>query len=158
MGTGSDRTSLRCNRTFCQQVGGRRSRFRFFKMSDQRSLLKKMIALPSGIGCSSFFSDEASGKTALALREAMFYRNMNGQNVQCLLCPRECVISDGKRGFCRNRENQKGTLYTLVYGRPAVVDIGPIEKAPIYHFIPGHSRSTSKGLAKNSIRKSARPL
>jgi len=70
----------------------------------------------------------------------MFYKNVNGQNVQCLLCPRECVISDGKRGFCRNRENQKGKLYTLVYGKPSVVDIGPIEKAPLCHFVPGHFR------------------
>ena len=64
-------------------------------------------------------------------REAMFYKNVNGQNVQCLLCPRECVIGDGKTGFCRNRENQKGKLYTIVYGKPSVVDIGPIEKAPL---------------------------
>ena len=99
-----------------------------------------MIALLSGIECSSFSSNEVSGKTALALREAMFYKNPNGQNVQCLLCPRECVISDGRRGFCRNRENQKGKLYTVVYGKPSVVDIGPIEKAPIYHFVPGHFR------------------
>jgi len=73
-------------------------------------------------------------------KEAMFYEKGEGTTVQCLLCPRECVISDGKRGFCRNRENRKGTLYTLVYGKPAVVDIGPIEKAPLYHFFPGHSR------------------
>jgi pyruvate formate lyase activating enzyme len=72
--------------------------------------------------------------------EAMFYKNVSGQNVQCLLCPRECLISDGKRGFCRNRENQKGRLYTIVYGKPSVVDIGPIEKAPLYHFVPGHFR------------------
>jgi len=72
--------------------------------------------------------------------EAIFYRTVNGQNVQCLLCPRKCVIGDGKRGFCRNRENQKGRLHSLVYGKPSVVDIGPIEKAPLYHFIPGHSR------------------
>jgi pyruvate formate lyase activating enzyme len=65
---------------------------------------------------------------------------LNRKTVQCLLCPRECVISDGKRGFCRNRENQGGTLYTLIYGKPSVVDIGPIEKAPLYHFIPGHFR------------------
>ncbi len=70
----------------------------------------------------------------------MFYKREQGTNVQCLLCPRECVISDGRRGFCRNRENRGGTLYTLVYGRPAVIDIGPIEKAPLYHFIPGHFR------------------
>jgi pyruvate formate lyase activating enzyme len=73
-------------------------------------------------------------------KEALFYKKLNGEDVQCILCPRECVITDGKRGFCRNRENRGGTLYTLVYGRPAVVDIGPIEKAPLYHFIPGHFR------------------
>ena len=70
----------------------------------------------------------------------MFYKKLDGQDVQCLLCPRECVITDKKRGFCRNRENREGTLNTLVYGNPAVIDIGPIEKAPIYHFIPGHFR------------------
>lgn len=70
----------------------------------------------------------------------MFYKEADGQNVQCLLCPRECVVPDGKRGFCRNRENRGGALYTLVYGKPSVVNIGPIEKAPLYHFIPGHSR------------------
>jgi len=73
-------------------------------------------------------------------KEAMFYEKIEGTNVQCLLCPRECIIGEGKRGFCRNRENRTGTLYTLVYGSPAVVDIGPIEKAPLYHFIPGHFR------------------
>jgi pyruvate formate lyase activating enzyme len=73
-------------------------------------------------------------------QEALFYKKLDGEDVQCLLCPRECIITDGKRGFCRNRENQGGTLYTLVYGRPVVVDIGPIEKAPLYHFVPGHFR------------------
>ncbi len=73
-------------------------------------------------------------------KEAMFYEKREGEKVQCLLCPRECVIRDRERGFCRNRENRKGTLYSLVYARPAVVDIGPIEKAPLYHFIPGHLR------------------
>jgi pyruvate formate lyase activating enzyme len=76
----------------------------------------------------------------LSLKEALFYKKLGGEDVKCLLCPRECVITDGKRGFCRNRENQGGTLYSLVYGRPSVVDIGPIEKAPLYHFIPGHFR------------------
>ena len=78
--------------------------------------------------------------STLRFTEAMFYENVDERNVQCLLCPRECVILDGKRGFCRNRENQKGKLYTVVYGKPSVVDIGPIEKAPLYHFVPGHSR------------------
>jgi pyruvate formate lyase activating enzyme len=75
-----------------------------------------------------------------APKEAMFYKKEPEGSVQCLLCPRQCVISDGKKGFCRNRENRGGTLYTLVYGKPTVIDIGPIEKAPLYHFIPGHFR------------------
>jgi pyruvate formate lyase activating enzyme len=109
-------------------------------MMDRRRFLKGMVSILSGLGCSSFLSQEAPGKTPSNLREAMFYKKVNGQNVQCHLCPRECVISDGKRGFCRNRENRIGKLYTLVYGKPAVVDIGPIEKAPLYHFAPGHFR------------------
>ncbi|MDH7512843.1 MAG: AmmeMemoRadiSam system radical SAM enzyme [Clostridiales bacterium] len=75
-----------------------------------------------------------------APKEAMFYKTFDGQSIQCLLCPRQCIIGEGKRGFCRNRENQKGKLYSKVYGKPCVVDIGPIEKAPLYHFIPGHLR------------------
>ena len=78
--------------------------------------------------------------TILSPKEGMFYKKEKGEAVQCLLCPRECVINEGKRGFCRNRENQKGKLYTIVYGKPSVVDIGPIEKAPLYHFVPGHFR------------------
>ncbi|MGQ9638008.1 MAG: AmmeMemoRadiSam system radical SAM enzyme [Thermodesulfobacteriota bacterium] len=70
----------------------------------------------------------------------MFYKHIDSKTVQCQLCPRECMIGDGKRGFCRNRENQGGKLFSIVYGNPVVVDIGPIEKAPLYHFFPGHFR------------------
>ncbi len=87
-------------------------------------------------------SDESEGNpsSATPLREAMFYQKLDVQTVQCQLCPRECVIGNGGRGFCRNRENQKGRLYSIVYGKPCAVDIGPIEKAPLYHFLPGHFR------------------
>jgi hypothetical protein len=60
-------------------------------------------------------------------KEAMFYKKDRRTTVQCLLCPRECVVPDGKRGFCRNRKNQGETLYTFVHGRLAVVDIDPIQ-------------------------------
>jgi len=78
--------------------------------------------------------------TMFSLKEAMFYIKLENNKVQCKLCPRECVIALGKRGFCRVRENQNGKLYSLVYGMPCSVDIGPIEKAPLYHFYPGHKR------------------
>ncbi len=85
------------------------------------------------------FSKETLEKV-ITPKEAMFYTNLDAQTIQCLLCPRECVMGEGKRGFCRNRENRNGKLYSLVYGKPAVVDIGPIEKAPLYHCLPGHFR------------------
>ncbi len=74
--------------------------------------------------------------------EAMFYQKLKNNKVLCQLCPQDCIINKGRRGFCRVRENQGGKLYTLVYGRPCSINIGPIEKAPLYHFVPGHKRLT----------------
>jgi pyruvate formate lyase activating enzyme len=110
------------------------------KVSKGRRFFKHTISIPSGMECSPFSPEETVGGINRTLREAMFYERVDGQTVQCLLCPRECIIGNGKRGFCRNRENQEGKLYSVVYGKPAIVDIGPIEKAPLYHFIPGHFR------------------
>ena len=59
------------------------------------------------------FLDQAEGKSSTTNREAMFYKKLDSRTVQCLLCPRECVIGEGRRGFCRNRENQRGKLYTI---------------------------------------------
>ncbi len=57
--------------------------------------------------------------------------------VKCLLCAQECVIMPGERGRCRARINAGGKLRSLVYGRPVSVHIDPIEKKPLYHFLPG---------------------
>ncbi len=86
------------------------------------------------------YTDPGSKRSPDLPKEAMFYKKVEGKEVQCLLCPRECVISDGKRGFCRNRENQGGNFYAIVYGKPSALEPGPIEKAPLYHFFPGHYR------------------
>ncbi|MDQ7780200.1 MAG: AmmeMemoRadiSam system radical SAM enzyme [Planctomycetota bacterium] len=72
--------------------------------------------------------------------EAMFYERLEDNEVQCRVCPRECIIQDGKTGFCNNRANTGGTLKSLVYGKPCSIDAGPIEKAPLFHFRPGHIR------------------
>ena len=71
------------------------------------------------------------------LREAMFYKVLAGDEVQCQMCFRKCIIPEGRRGACRNRENRKGKLYSVVYGRPSAVHIDPVEKEPQYHFLPG---------------------
>jgi len=76
----------------------------------------------------------------VSLKEAQFYRRLKGENVQCEVCPRRCVIPDGGRSFCRNKENRGGKLYTLAYGKPCTVNMTRPENAPLYHFVPGHKR------------------
>jgi len=71
------------------------------------------------------------------LKEAMFYSKLDEETVQCLLCPRGCVLKENIRSFCRVRENISGKLYTLVYESPCAVHIDPIEKKPLYHMLPG---------------------
>jgi len=57
--------------------------------------------------------------------------------VKCLLCAQSCVIANGQRGKCRTRINIDGDLRSLVYGRPVSIHVDPIEKKPLYHFLPG---------------------
>lgn len=57
--------------------------------------------------------------------------------VKCLLCANGCVIANGQRGRCRTRINVKGQLRSLVYGRPISIHVDPIEKKPLYHYLPG---------------------
>lgn len=69
--------------------------------------------------------------------EARFYDKLPGREVQCRLCPRQCVVGEGKRGHCRVRENRGGSYYTLVHSRICSAHIDPIEKKPFFHFHPG---------------------
>ncbi|MCB2191965.1 MAG: AmmeMemoRadiSam system radical SAM enzyme [Deltaproteobacteria bacterium] len=72
------------------------------------------------------------------MHEAMLYDKMsNKQRVRCRLCSHGCLIDEGKRGICQVRENQGGTLYSLVYGKPIAGNVDPIEKKPLFHFLPG---------------------
>jgi len=87
------------------------------------SLLISCISLPS------LFSFEQ-------LKEASFYQKLDNQAVQCGICPRRCLIPEGGRGYCGTRQNRSGVLYTLVYARPVAIHIDPIEKKPLFHFLP----------------------
>lgn len=71
--------------------------------------------------------------------EARYYEKREDEKVQCHLCPHECVINSGKRGLCRVRRNDSGTLIATTYGKVAAAGMDPIEKKPLYHFHPGSS-------------------
>jgi pyruvate formate lyase activating enzyme len=68
---------------------------------------------------------------------ALYYNELPERAVQCMLCPRYCIVPEGERGFCRVRENRNGAYYTLAYSNPCACHIDPIEKKPLYHFLPG---------------------
>ncbi len=70
-------------------------------------------------------------------KEALFWEPLENKEIRCLLCPRKCIVEDGRRGFCRARENEGGIYYTLTYGNPCAVHIDPIEKKPFFHVLPG---------------------
>jgi len=57
--------------------------------------------------------------------------------VQCELCPKACIIEPGQSGECRVRVNIDGVLRTVVYGYPCSINVDPIEKKPLFHFLPG---------------------
>ena len=71
------------------------------------------------------------------MKEALFYESLEGEKVRCLLCPQDCVMAAGKRGFCKVRENIDGVLYSEIYNRAMARGMDPIEKKPLYHFHPG---------------------
>ena len=70
-------------------------------------------------------------------KEAMLYKKLGDGKVRCNLCAHHCRIEDGDSGFCRVRQNDSGTLYTIAFGETIARSVDPIEKKPLYHFLPG---------------------
>jgi len=73
------------------------------------------------------------------MKEAQLYTSLENKRVDCFLCSHGCRIEEGKFGFCRVRQNIQGVLYTHNYGRLVAANVDPVEKKPLYHFLPGSS-------------------
>lgn len=92
-------------------------------------------------------TDESRSSLAVAPRatmgamdrgtEAILYTTKHDRSVRCRLCAHGCCIPSGERGLCGVRENQDGVLRSLVFGRLVSREIDPIEKKPMYQFLPG---------------------
>jgi len=84
-------------------------------------------------------------------KEAMLYRPLEGGKVECFLCGHRCLIHHSRTGVCRVRRNEGGRLYSELYGEIIAAHVDPIEKKPLYHFLPG-SRSFSIATAGCNFR------
>jgi len=71
------------------------------------------------------------------MHEAMLYDSLEKGKVRCRLCSHHCRIDEGALGFCGVRQNRGGKLFTRVYGEVIAAGVDPIEKKPLYHFLPG---------------------
>ena len=71
------------------------------------------------------------------MHEARLYQKLEEGAVQCSLCNHRCRIKDGRFGICGVRKNVEGTLYAMTYGKVSAEAVDPIEKKPLFHFLPG---------------------
>ena len=105
------------------------------------------LSNPAGSGQQAAGSVLAQGAPKAALwemwkkrgwaREARHYVRV-GEDVQCQLCPNQCVLRPGDRGLCRNRVHQDGALYTMAYGNPCTFHpANTIDQTGLYHVLPG---------------------
>lgn len=102
-----------------------------------------------GSGCSSTGNEESARKgsgeslmnheadDARFVVEAKFYRKLANRKIECRLCPRGCSVAAGQLGYCGVRENRGGVFYSLVHSRVCAVHVDPVEKKPLFHYLPG---------------------
>lgn len=70
------------------------------------------------------------------MKEAAYYVSHPDGTVVCELCPHTCRLGEGKSGICRSRVNRGGRLYTLAYGEVCALHADPMEKKPLFHYLP----------------------
>jgi len=80
--------------------------------------------------------------TEATATKAMFWEPRANDAVVCTLCPHLCHVGKGLYGVCGVRKNNQGQLDTLIYGLAAAINLDPIEKKPLFHYLPG-SKSLS---------------
>ena len=71
------------------------------------------------------------------MHEARQYTKLENNSVKCSLCSHRCTFSDGKHGICGVRVNEQGSLAAMTYGKISAEAVDPIEKKPLFHYLPG---------------------
>jgi pyruvate formate lyase activating enzyme len=125
-------------------TGGAAALAHFAMMTEHGSWLRNLFGLDSAADApAEIFKHDAPNDATWALwqqrgwvREAAHYVKLD-LNVQCKVCPNNCILAPGDRSHCRNKVNRNGTLYTMAYANPCTFHVDPVEKKPLFHFHPG---------------------
>jgi pyruvate formate lyase activating enzyme len=113
---------------------------------DRRLFLKCALASGAALGLSEGAyptaaipsqAGEQKQEDSRFVVEAKFYEKQPNRKIKCKLCPRECNVGDRERGYCGVRENRGGTYYSLVHSRVCAAHVDPVEKKPLFHYMPG---------------------
>jgi pyruvate formate lyase activating enzyme len=68
-------------------------------------------------------------------RESPYYVQ-TAKGIRCQICPNNCILREGQESICRTHVVKDDKLYTIAYGNPCSVHVDPIEKKPLFHFLP----------------------
>jgi pyruvate formate lyase activating enzyme len=107
----------------------------------KREFLKRSLTVSAGmlfLPCGFIGATGSKPVKGIYKREAMFQEE-TARGIMCRICPNECVLKEGELSKCNNRKVKDSKLYTLAYGNPCSVNADPVEKKPLYHFLPGTS-------------------
>ena len=107
--------------------------------NSKRIFLKKCLAFSAGVVTmpgsaviNSIVYEEQSGNRRIAM-----FQEETPRGIMCMICPNECVLKEGEISQCNNRIVRNSKLYTMAFGNPCSVAVDPVEKKPLYHFLPG---------------------
>jgi pyruvate formate lyase activating enzyme len=105
----------------------------------KREFLKKCLAFSAGMVCLpyGFSLSSISPEDQKIYKKIAMFQEETARGIMCRICPNECVLKEGEISKCNNRKVYKSKLYTMAYGNPCAVNIDPVEKKPLYHFLPG---------------------
>ena len=105
----------------------------------KRDFLKKSLAFSAGLiclPCREVFPEMRFDTQGIYKKIAMFQEE-TARGIMCRICPNECVLKEGELSKCNNRKVHDSKLYTLAFGNPCSANVDPVEKKPLYHFLPG---------------------
>lgn len=105
----------------------------------KREFIKRSLTASAGLMCMPFvpFSESREGEQQGIYKRIAMYQEETPRGIMCLICPNQCVLKEGELSTCRNRKVHNSKLYTLAFGNPCSVAVDPVEKKPLYHFLPG---------------------